>query len=201
MKKLGIFLICFTVFSFWGAGKESFSPTPEFTLPPVAVPASVPQPPPVPVANAAEVDGPDVPVALSITAIKLNSKIIPIGLTAEGALDVPSGSTKNVGWYKDGAAPGEVGSAVLDAHVFAAFAHLDRLTAGSNIYITMQNGAKLHFKVYAVRTYKNADVPLNTLFNKVDGRYLNLITCAGKLTADRSTYDHRLVIYSKLVED
>jgi LPXTG-site transpeptidase (sortase) family protein len=141
-----------------------------------------------------------IPFRLTIPGIKLDSAISPMGLNDKGELDVPDGSTKDVGWYAGGTVPGQNGSAVLDAHVFAAFGKLKNLKPGANIYVTAKNGTKLHFQVYAAKTYKNADVPLNVLFNKADGKYLNLITCAGKLTADHSTYDHRLVVYAKLIQ-
>jgi hypothetical protein len=44
-------------------------------------------------------------------------------------------------------------------------------------------------------------VPADELFNRADTARLNLITCAGSLTRNRTTYDHRLVIYTKLVND
>ncbi len=137
---------------------------------------------------------------LSIPSIALNSPIIPVGLSAEGEMAVPSGSTNQVGWYKYGTTPGEEGSAVLDAHVFAAFAHLDRLRVGSDIYIT-QGDSTVHFVVTATKNYKLSDMDLSvaqSIFNQTGGRYLNLITCAGQLTEDHSTYDHRLVIRATL---
>jgi sortase A len=114
-------------------------------------------------------------------------------------MDVPSGSTKNVGWYKYGTAPGDTGSAVLDAHVFAAFSNLHALRVGSDIYVTTANNNTLHFVVQETRLYKLGEVPATVLFNRSDTQRLNLITCAGKLTANHSTYDHRLVVYAVLV--
>ena len=140
----------------------------------------------------------DYPVRLIIPSIALNAPIQKVGLTKSGDMAVPSGSTNNVGWYKNGTTPGQAGSAVIDAHVFAAFKGLNKLTAGADIYVEMQSGVWLHFTVAAAQTYPLASVPLNTLFNRADAPRLNLITCAGKLTQDHSTYDHRLVIYTTL---
>jgi len=145
--------------------------------------------------------GKSVPDTVIIPSINLDSPIQPLGLNSKGEMDVPNGKTNNVGWYQYGTVPGDIGSAVLDAHVFAAFANLNQLTSGSDIYIVSNDGAKLHFVVSDVETYALADVPLKTLFNRRDGRYLNLITCAGKLTPDHSTYDHRLIVYTKEIEE
>ena len=139
------------------------------------------------------------PSDLIIPSIKIVSPIQPVGITSGGAMAVPNGATNNVGWYEYGTVPGATGSAVLDAHVFAAFTDLKYLKPGSDIYVLAQDGSLRHFVVTRTQTYANADVPLNLLFNRSDGQYLNLITCAGKLTPDHSTYDARLVVYAKLV--
>ncbi|MDR3571664.1 MAG: class F sortase [Candidatus Pacebacteria bacterium] len=137
---------------------------------------------------------------LVIPGITLNDAIIPVGLTAGGAMAVPSGKSSNVGWYDGGPRPGAVGTAVLDAHVFAAFSKLKNVSVGDSIYVE-ENGQSLHFLVTATKLFALSQITSNDLFTpNASGRNLNLITCAGKLTADHSTYDHRLVIYATLVQ-
>src|SRR5262245_5406276 len=51
------------------------------------------------------------PVYLSIPAIGVHTRLIELGLTAQGTLQVPS-STSVAGWYTGGPRPGQVGSAV-----------------------------------------------------------------------------------------
>jgi sortase (surface protein transpeptidase) len=144
---------------------------------------------------------PSYPVTLLIPSLSLSNHVIPLGTNAKGEMDVPDGDSGNVGWYQDGTIPGEVGSAVLDAHVFAAFAKLKKLKIGSSVYVVTDTGSKLHFVVSEIKTYALADVPADLLFNRADGARLNLITCAGTLSRDRTTYSHRLVVYTKLVND
>lgn len=151
----------------------------------------------IPVAKAVEKDH---PIRLQIPSIRLNSPIEDMGLNAVGEMAVPSGRTNDVGWYAAGTVPGDIGSAVLDAHVFAAFKDLGRVPVGADIYVIMASGARLHFRVRSAVTYPISKVPLNSLFNGNDGRYLNLITCAGKLTPDHSTYDHRRIVSASFVE-
>ncbi len=143
----------------------------------------------------------DSPMRVIIPSIKLDTMVVGVGLDAKGEMDVPSGKTKNVGWYKDGTIPGEIGSAVIDAHVFAAFDRLRELKEGADVYVVETSGSKLHFQVTYRKVYPLRDVPLNKLFLTQDARRLNLITCAGSLTRDHSTYDHRLIVYTTLVED
>ncbi len=110
---------------------------------------------------------------------------------------VPSGSSNNVGWYDGGPMPGEAGSAVLDAHVFAAFSKLKYVSVGDSIYVN-EYGKQLRFVVAAVKTYALSEITSNDLFTPTSDHDLNLITCAGNLTADHSTYDHRIVVYATL---
>ena len=142
---------------------------------------------------------PDYPVRVIIPVIHLNDPIIPVGTNSKNEMDVPSGTSANVGWFKYGPVPGQIGSAVLDAHVFAAFKNLKNVPVGADIYVQMASGVTRHFVVAQTTTYKLADLTSQMLFGQNDAARLNLITCAGKLTPDRSTYDHRLVLFAKLV--
>jgi len=141
------------------------------------------------------------PMHVIAPSIDLNSPIVGVGVNGKGEMDVPSGTTNNVGWYKYGARPGERGTAVLDAHVFAAFSNLENLKEGDDIYVLTEDGRKLHFIVEKKQLYKLSNLSSKQLFSGMDDRSMNLITCAGKLSADRSTYTHRLVVYTTLVED
>jgi LPXTG-site transpeptidase (sortase) family protein len=136
---------------------------------------------------------------LIIPTIALDKPIAPVGLTSAGAMDVLNDPTR-VGWYKGGAAPGQIGSAVLDAHVFQAFANLKKLVPGDMIYVAQADGSKLQFKIDAAEVYPYTDTAhLEQIFNRADAAHLNLITCYGSLVSDRTTYTHRLVVYATLI--
>ncbi len=136
-----------------------------------------------------------------IPSIELDDVVINVGLNDKGEMAVPDGSTNNVGWWKDGTVPGQDGSAVMDAHVFAAFKRLHELAAGDDIYIINENAQKLHFVVDETKYYALADMPLEYIFHRAGGSHLDLITCAGTFQRSMGTYDHRLVVYSTLVND
>lgn len=142
---------------------------------------------------------PTAPVRIIIPAIGVNDVVQGVGVDSTGAMAVPSGATKNVGWYEDGVVPGGVGSAVMDAHVFAAFSKLHDVKAGDDIYVQTDSGQTLHFVVTATKTYALSSLSALSLFRPTNSRDLNLITCAGNLTPDHSTYDHRLIVYATLV--
>lgn len=141
----------------------------------------------------------DRPVALTIPSINLDDRIIALGVNAKGEMAVPSGKTDDVGWYRYGPVPGAEGSAVLDAHVFAAFRNLKNVPVGADIYVAMRSGGIMHFVVRQSTVYALAGLPSSVLFDHGPGRWLNIITCAGKLTPDHSTYDHRLIVFAELV--
>ncbi|MBI2048646.1 MAG: class F sortase [Parcubacteria group bacterium] len=136
------------------------------------------------------------PMRLAIPSIKLDSPIEHVGLNEKGEMDVPSGTTNTVGWY--GVVPGETGSAVMDAHVYAAFKQLHEVREGETISVETDSGAVLHFVVMDVETYALDAVPREMLFARADGAWLNLITCAGAWNAARDTYNQRLIVFAKL---
>ena len=85
--------------------------------------------------------------------------------------------------------------------MYAAFSRLNELSVGDDVYVVSREEKKLHFKVVEIQIYALEDVPRNLLFTRHDGARLNLITCSGKRTADGSTYDHRLIVYTELVTE
>jgi LPXTG-site transpeptidase (sortase) family protein len=141
------------------------------------------------------------PTRISIPAIALSDKVVPMGVNSLGDLEVPSGSTSDIGWYAKGTVPGEMGSAVMDAHVFAALSRLDEVKKGDDIYVAMADGTTRHFITTGAKVYKLSELSPAELYSRDDGRYLHLITCAGELTPDHSTYTHRLVVYATLASD
>lgn len=184
-----------------GIVADTLQPAATSTEPEEEARVPVPAAPQAPATPAAEkpLDG---AMRLVIPSISLNSPVTPVGVNEKGEMAVPSGTSNYVGWYKYGTRPGDEGSAVMDAHVFAAFSGLSQLRVGSDIYVK-EGDATLHFVVRSTQTYllSAMDLPVvKSIFNQTGGRYLNLITCAGTLTPDHSTYDHRLVIRAELVQ-
>src|ERR1039457_7041885 len=56
------------------------------------------------------------PVRLVISALHIDAKVQDVGITKNGNMATPNNFT-DVGWYKYGALPGEMGSAVIAGHV------------------------------------------------------------------------------------
>jgi LPXTG-site transpeptidase (sortase) family protein len=142
------------------------------------------------------------PVHLEIPKINVNAPVIPVGVAKDGSMEAPSGP-KDVGWFKSGSRPGDVGSAVIDGHygywksgVGSVFDDLDKLRKGDEIYVEDDNGVTVTFVVRKILTYDPSD-DASSLFNSSDGKsHLNLITCEGIWDSTQETYSNRLVIFT-----
>lgn len=136
------------------------------------------------------------PERLVIPSINLDAAVESVGVLPNGEMDVPSGSSNDVGWYSGGPMPGSVGTAVLDAHVFAALKNLRNVKLGAPVYIVTKGGTKLRFHVERSTVYTLSELTPDMLFGSDGQRRLNLITCAGTFVPSINTYDHRLVDFA-----
>jgi hypothetical protein len=120
------------------------------------------------------------PVRLTIPAAGVDAPVVPVGVRA-GRLVSPSTRTL-AGWYAHGTSPGEPGSAVLIGHLRsaaagpAAFAGLDRLTAGDRIDVVREDGRTASFTVDRVADYSDSE-----RYRELDARpRLRLVALAGQ---------------------
>lgn len=156
--------------------------------------------PPAPAATPTHLAQPLTPSRISIPSVGISSPVIGVGTNAKGEMDVPDGTTNNVGWYKHGVKPGAVGTAVFDAHVYAAFENLGKTQVGDSITVSAADGTTLHYRVTRVATYKLDSLSPTTLFAESSTRDINLITCAGTFVKSIGTYDHRTIVSATLVQ-
>ena len=103
------------------------------------------------------------PVSLTIPAIGVHSKLIRLGITAQGTLQVPT-STTVAGWYTGSPRPGEIGSSVIAGHIDSylgpgIFYRLSGMRPGERIYVRRADGSLAVFSVYAVREYPKDRFP------------------------------------------
>ncbi|MFA5997922.1 MAG: class F sortase [Candidatus Paceibacterota bacterium] len=141
------------------------------------------------------------PVRLTIPRIGVDAALESVGLTPEGAMDVPTGPA-NAAWFSPGPRPGEEGSAVIAGHygwkdgLPAVFDDLSALQKGDKIYIEDENGVLTAFVVRELRSYgEYEDAP--EVFGSIDGKaHLNLVTCGGVWNKDSKSYAKRLVVFA-----
>lgn len=143
------------------------------------------------------------PIRVRSAAIGLDSAMIPLGLDPGGALEVPpDGAT--TGWYTGGPAPGQLGPAVLAAHVDwdhrpGPFAHLRALTPGDLVEVDRADGRRATFEVQAVRRYPKDRFPTGEVYGDLPRAGLRLVTCGGGFDRGARSYDDNVVAFAALV--
>lgn len=145
------------------------------------------------------------PKRLTIPSLNIETEVIYVGLTLNGAMDVPN-NPSDVAWFDQGPYPGNVGSAVISGHfgwkngIPAVFDDLSKLQKGDNVYIEDENGRIITFVVNKIQTFgENSDA--YDVFTSNDGKaHLNLVTCQGVWNKNKKSYSERLVIFTDKIE-
>ena len=143
----------------------------------------------------------ELPLRLTIPAIKVDAAVLPVGLTADGTMDTPK-EPADVAWFDQGPRPGENGTAVIAGHfgwkndIPAVFDDLNALQAGDKIFVENDKGAVVTFVVRALRLYGEKE-DSSSVFGSSDGKaHLNLITCEGVWDKVSKSYSKRLVVFT-----
>ncbi|MDN3262725.1 class F sortase [Streptomyces sp. CSDS2] len=145
------------------------------------------------------------PTRLRIPAISVDAPFTTLALGSSGQLEPPpAGDTNLVGWYADGVAPGERGTAIIAGHVdtvtsAAVFANLDRLEAGDRFSVERADGRTAEFVVDSTETFAKDDFPSERVYADADRPEARLITCAGDYDRTVRDYTDNLVVFAHLV--
>jgi sortase (surface protein transpeptidase) len=140
------------------------------------------------------------PVALTIPSIGVQTSLVNLGLTAVGALQVPS-STAVAGWYTGSPRPGAVGSAVIAGHIDSqagpgVFFRLSTLRPGDRVYVRRADGTLAVFRVTLVRQYAKDSFPTSAVYGPTPDAELRLITCGGTFDPQLRSYLSNTVAYA-----
>jgi len=140
------------------------------------------------------------PVALQIPAIGVRTRLVQLGITRQGTLQVP-GSPSVAGWYTGSPRPGEIGSSIIAGHIDSylgpgVFYRLRELHPGDRIYVRQADGRFAVFRVTAVHQYPKADFPAAAVYGPVPDAELRLITCGGTFDNATRSYLSNIVVYS-----
>lgn len=142
------------------------------------------------------------PSALEIPAIGVETRLIRLGLTRAGTLQVPS-STAVAGWYTGSPRPGATGAAVIAGHIDSylgpgVFFRLRELRPGNLIYVRRSHGTLAVFKVTAVRTFLKKKFPTADVYGPVPDAQLRLITCGGTFDYSTGHYLSNVIVFAVL---
>jgi len=142
---------------------------------------------------------------LIIPALGIKADIEHVGLTADGAMDVPK-AWENVGWFQGGSKPGEQGNAVIAGHFDsdtgpAVFWQLQKLEPGDEIRV-IDDRNRLHiFHVREKEKLADDATALDAIFGSTVGTHLNLITCGGVWNEAAQHYEERLAVFAELTNE
>jgi hypothetical protein len=142
------------------------------------------------------------PVHLRIDRIGVDHPIVPVGLEADGTMEIPE-DVLELGWYEPGVRPGEDGSAVLSGHVDSrtqgrgAFFELGRLDVDDLVMVTTRDGSEQQWRVVARTRYPKDELPIEELFVwGGDEQRLVLITCGGDFDRATRHYTDNVVVHA-----
>ena len=142
------------------------------------------------------------PVAVSIPRIEVQSRLVELGLNADGAMEVPQNPAV-AGWFSRGPAPGALGPAVIAGHVTwngapAVFHRLGTMRRGDQVIVTRKDGRTAVFTVTRVTQFSKSRFPTQAVYGQIDHAGLRLITCGGTYDSARHRYLDNVVVFARL---
>lgn len=143
------------------------------------------------------------PIQLSIPALHLSVSLSSLGLNPDGTVSVPT-DVSVPGWYRLGATPGQLGTAVILGHVDsyrgpAVFFELRDLVLGDRVNVRLADGKTAHFSVIGTATYLKAAFPARLVYGPRAYGALQLVTCGGGFDTSTGHYLSNVVVYTALV--
>jgi sortase (surface protein transpeptidase) len=143
------------------------------------------------------------PVSISIPALGVTSRVMRLGLQADGSMQVPPGAYP-AGWYDRSPTPGERGPSVLAGHVdwggqLGVFGRIRRLTTGDDVVIARADGSTATFRVDSVAIFAKSDFPTDAVYGDTHDAVLRLVTCGGAFDDARQSYVDNVVVFASLV--
>jgi sortase (surface protein transpeptidase) len=140
------------------------------------------------------------PVRVYVDAIGVDAPIIPLGLDASGALEVPE-NAEETGWWTGGPEPGEQGPAVIAGHVDstrgpAVFYRLGELAPGDVINVLRTDGTRVQFTVQRIEQHPKAAFPTDIVYAPTAGAELRLVTCGGAFDRSTGHYVDNVIVFA-----
>jgi sortase (surface protein transpeptidase) len=139
-----------------------------------------------------------------IPEIKVDAPVMDVGLDKDGWIEAPPPQDPNMaGWYQNGIAPGQLGTAVVVGHVDnlagpAVFYGLGSLKKGQHIEVSRFDGRVAVFEIYGVEVFSKNDFPGARVYGDTGGPELRVITCGGGYSKANG-YDGNVVVFARLV--
>jgi hypothetical protein len=188
-------------------GAWALRSAPEDERPPAAAPSSAPPSTEGPltatvVSPAATAQDLPAPERVRIGAIGVDAELEQIDVGAGGALTPPT-DFRRAGWFAKGAAPGDLGPAVIAGHVDtrdgpAVFYRLRDLKPGDTVEV-VRGPQTLSFRITATESFAKTAFPTGKVYGPTPVPELRLVTCGGDFDDGTGHYTDNLIIYAVLV--
>ncbi|MFK4226731.1 class F sortase [Streptomyces sp. NPDC019890] len=139
-----------------------------------------------------------------IPAIRVDAPVMNVGLDHDGWIAAPPPQDPNIaGWYQNGIAPGQRGTAVVVGHVDnlsgpAVFYGLGSIQKGEHIEVSRFDGKTAIFEVYGVEVFSKQDFPGARVYGDTGFAELRVITCGGGYTKSNG-YSGNVVVFARMV--
>jgi hypothetical protein len=147
-----------------------------------------------------------IPVSIDIPAIGVHSKLLRLGVKADGSIQVPPlyKRPSEAAWYKYSVTPGQIGTSVIEGHVDnyagpAVFFRLGALHPGERVDVTLADGITAVFRITGVRQYLKSRYPAKTIYRTTRYAALRLITCGGEFDYTTRQYLSSTVVFAGLI--
>ena len=184
------------------------APTPPASAPPApSSPAASTPPAPAsqaPGASIGQFVGASAPTGIDIPSVGIRSTtFVDLSVSADGTLSVP-GTANEVGFYTGGPTPGQLGPAVLGAHVDSTqgpgiFFRLGAIKPGAEIKVNRADGSVTTFTVDKVATYPKDRFPTEEVYRgDFTKSEIRLVTCGGAFEVKH--YLDNVVVFGHLTQ-
>jgi hypothetical protein len=142
------------------------------------------------------------PVAIRIEAIGASAPVDPLGLNADGTLEVPTDYSR-AGFYTGRAMPGATGPAIIVAHVDsktgpAVFYRLRDLKPGDEVAVTRADGTEVVFLVDRLEQHRKSAFPTEAVYGPTPDATLRLVTCGGSFDTSAGHYRDNTIAFAHL---
>ncbi|MGD8200872.1 class F sortase [Ornithinimicrobium sp. W1679] len=182
------------------------SPTPDPSTPQGTAVATSPAPSSAPVATAYPAVDPSPPVEVRLPALGVTSPLHPLGLAADGTLEVPTGDrVDEAAWYSGSPTPGEVGPTVVEGHVTgpggrpSVFFELGASAVGDLVELDREDGRTVVYEVYRVDRFAKDAFPTVDVYGTTPGPELRVITCGGEFDEASGHHVDNTVVFARQV--
>lgn len=148
---------------------------------------------------------PSRPIRISVPAIGVKAPVHPVGIAADGSIEVPALHRRNeAGWYNGGPSPGQYGPAVIVGHVDgtrgpAVFHRLSTLRPGHLVEVTRRDRQVAVFRVDAVEQFEKGSLPAQKVYGDFSRPGLRLITCGGRWVGGSLGYAENVVVFASMI--